>query len=198
MDIKLLEFKFNIHLYPKWLPRSHQLISMADYGSKLSHSSDEYGISNTDFLFLLNKFNISVTCDGFASSKNCRVSKFISAVPQINCLDVDFFLHSMLSTELYYLNPPVNCIYRTINKIKLYSDITCLLVCPFWRSHIFWTSLVDSHSFKWFIKDYCIFNPYYVSSSKCTMFQGFKNFPSIAFLIKTNQRNGVPLPDLNV
>ena len=54
IQLKILEFKYSLKIIPKWLPRDSSLITLADCGSKLFKSSNEFGISLNDFNFLYN------------------------------------------------------------------------------------------------------------------------------------------------
>lgn len=68
------------------------MLTLADSGSKLASSSDEYGISDSDLLFLQNSFSLTISVDAMASKPTRRAQKYIAAAPQEECLDVDFFL----------------------------------------------------------------------------------------------------------
>ncbi len=181
-------------MYPKWLPRDNYLISLADIGSKLNSSSDEYGLAHSSLSYILSEFSIKLTVDGFASAKNFRTEKFISATPQVNCHDVDFFSCSLSDKEFYYLHCPVKLINRTINKIILYPNLHCLLIIPCWPSNSFWNSIANAKSFKWFVKKAICFNPFYISFNKCNFFTGYKNFFTLALWIETSEINSFPLP----
>jgi len=194
LDIKELEFAFKISIYPKWIPRTDDLLKIADFGSRISNSTDEFGISDFDFLAVQDYFNVIVTLDAFASSLNFRVPKFISAVPQLNATGVDFFLTTLSSDEVIYFHPPIALIQRTFNKINLYEDITGLLVVPYWPSHPFWSVFVNAKNFHPCIKDFWIFNPFYITTSTTCMFNGYKNFPTIVFYIKTKDSHKVAIP----
>ena len=89
-------------LLPKWVPREHSFIKLADLGSKLFKSSDEYGISDSDYQFLQTYFNIYFSIDGFATLQNHRTQKFISYIPQRGAYDLNFFYHNMKDSEFYF------------------------------------------------------------------------------------------------
>ncbi len=194
LKIKLLEYQFNLRLYPKWVPRTDYLISLADIGSKLNSSSDEYGLAHSSLSYILSEFSIVLTVDAFASSKNFRAEKFISATPQINCHDVDFFSCFLSDQEFYYIHCPVKLINRTINKLILYPNLHCLMIVPCWPSHSFWNCIANSKSFKSFVKKAICFNPFYISFNKCKFFTGYKNFYTLALWIETSENNSFPLP----
>ena len=194
MDIKRFEFEFKLVLYPKWLSRTNDIIKVADFGSKLSNSSEEYGVSDFDFQSIQSHFNLFVTIDAFATASNCKVKDFYSAIPQVGAKDVDFFMTTLSCAEVYYVHCPVSLIQRTLNKILLYNDICVIMLLPVWPSHPFWKAFINLNFFQWFVKDFWIFNPFFVTNSKKCIFSGYKNFPTLALLIKTNEYNCIPLP----
>jgi hypothetical protein len=195
IELKLKEFQFGIKIIPKWLPRDSSLISLADCGSKLFKSSNEFGISPQDFSFVQNHFSLKFTVDGFSTSRNNKVDKFISPFPQLNCFDIDFFTHTLSPTEVYYLHPPIALIARTINKLKIYDDITAVLVVPIWTTHPFWPSILEGSFFASFIQDFLIWDPFYIASSTENLFNGHKAFKTVALLIHTGNKFSVPLPE---
>lgn len=192
--IKQLEYEHKLVIYPKWLPRSSDLLKVADYGSRMSSSSEEYGISDYDLQSVQSHFNLRISLDGFASASNHRTPRFISAVPQIGAIEVDFFLSTLSSDDIIYVHPPVSLIQRTLNKILLYDNLSIIMLIPVWPSHPFWKSFVKVNKFQWFVKDFWIFNPFYVSSSPKCMFSGYKNFPTLVLYIKTNENHSLPIP----
>ncbi len=194
ISIKELEYKHNLSIYPKWMSRSSDLLKTADYGSRMSNSSEEYGVSEYDLQSIQSRFNLSISLDAFASTSNHRAPRFISAIPQVGAIEVDFFLATLSSEDVIYAHPPVSLIQRTLNKILMYDNLCIILLIPFWPSHPFWKSFVNVNVFQWFIKDFWIFNPFYVSSSPKCMFSGYKNFPTLALHIKTNENHSLPIP----
>lgn len=197
LDIKCLEYEFDIKIYPKWTPREDVHLQLADTGSKMNISKEEYGVSHEDFINIQEVLGMRCTIDGFASSKSRRTYKFISICPQIESMDVDFFMHNMSSAEIYYCHPPVNCIKRVLSKLIQYTNVRILLVVPIWPSYSYWNSLIDTGYFNWFIKDYFIFRPWFVSFSERGMFRGYKPFPMLALNIATAETNQLKLPDFS-
>jgi hypothetical protein len=194
ISIKDAEYEAGVVILPKWVPRTDQNIVIADLGSKLHTSSDEYGIDHFSFLFLQERFHLTFTVDGFASKFNKRTSIFFSLIPQTGSQGVNFFFHNLKINEVYFLHPPTSLLRRLFNKIIMYQDVTCVVVCPVWFSHNFWSFIIQQGFFIPCIKDYVIFDPIYCPFSNFTMFKGKKSFKTIAFLIKTKEFNRIPSP----
>ena len=195
LQIKEKEYALGLLLYVKWMHRETDPIRLADLGSKLNSSSDEYGIDHDHFNFLQQYFKVIFEIDAFASYRNRRCSRFISKIPQNEAFDVDFFLCNLNVKLLFYIHPPTHLIRKVISKILLYSDFHGVLIVPIWRSSAFWSCLIDKSFFSWFIQDFVIFNPTYVSFSKDTIFKGQKKFKTLAILINTSTRSRILLPE---
>ena len=194
IQLKILEFKYSLKIIPKWLPRDSSLITLADCGSKLFKSSNEFGISLNDFNFLQDHFSIKFTIDCFATSKNNKVEKFISPFPQLNCYDIDFFTCSLTSSEYYFIHPPISVLSRVFNKLRLYDDITAVVVLPVWPTYPFWNSIIKGSCFTPFIKDFLLWDPFYIASTPKNFFNGHKPFKTLALLIHTGKEYAIPLP----
>jgi hypothetical protein len=174
------------------MPREHTLLKLADEGSKLFKSSNEYGISDKDFKFIEQFFNIHFEVDAFATAMNNRTDKFISYIPQLGAYDLNFFMHEMKSNILYYCHPPVSMITRCIKKILLYDNVQAVVICPLWKSNSFFTFFHKAGIFSSYIKGVLRFNPFFISSNNNTTFKGHKNFDSIALYIDTSTVNSIP------
>ena len=195
LQIKEQEYNFGILLYVKWMHRESDPIRLADLGSKLNSSSDEYGIDHDHFLFLQQYFNVIFEIDAFASHRNRRCVRFISKIPQNEAFDIDFFICDLNVQLFFYIHPPTHLIRKVISKILLYSDFHGVLIIPAWIAHSFWSCIIDSNYFSWFIQDFVLINPTYVSFCKNTIFKGQKNFKTLAVLVNTSIRSRVLLPD---
>jgi hypothetical protein len=190
--IKEFEFKNNFVLVPKWVSRDNELLQLADAGSKLYKSSNEYGISTFDFNFIEEFFDVKFTIDGFAIDKNKRTKLFISYLPQIGALDLNFFHHELLSQHVYYLHPPVSLITRCIKKVLLYPNVRAVIIIPLWKSHSFFTFIHKAGFFKSYIRGVLRFKPLFVAFSPTTKFKGYMNFDNLALAIDTSTENAIP------
>ncbi len=194
LKIKEQEYELGLFLYVKWMHRESDPIRLADLGSKLNSSSDEYGIDHDHFLFLQQHFNLFFDIDAFASSRNKRCSRFISKIPQNEAFDVDFFLCDLNVDLFFYVHPPTHLIRKVISKILLYPKFRGVLIVPVWRACAFWSCLIENEFFSWFIQDFVIINPTYVSFCKNTIFKGQKNFLTLAILVNTSIKSRILLP----
>ena len=92
--IELLEKELNVVIYPIWSPRTDKNIVLADVGSKLLYSSDGWSTDDITFDDILSYFDIKVSMNGFSTLTNRKLQSFISKIPQLGCLTVNFFTHS--------------------------------------------------------------------------------------------------------
>jgi hypothetical protein len=168
--IKKAEFKAGVTILPKWVRRDDINLKIADIGSKLCSSSDEYGLSHHDFCTVQERFGLVFTVDCFASKMNRRTETYFSIVPQLESAGMDFFLQNLKSNEIYFIHPPTSVLRKVFNKLVLYQDITCVVILPCWASHSFWSYLIQQGYFQPFVKDFLLFDPLYVPFSKSTMF----------------------------
>lgn len=194
LEIKKKEYKYGLVIKAKWVTRNDENIRVADLGSKLHLSADDYGLSHKDFLHIQEVFDSKTTIDAMATARSKRCEKFISIIPQKGAIDTDFFTHECLKGEVYYWHPPVKIIIKLLNKIKLLSNVKGLLVLPFWESGLFWVYLTKNGIFEWFIKSYYIFSPLYIPFSKNCAHQGYKNFKTIILQIDTSEKNNIKSP----
>ena len=194
--IKKAELRAQVIIIPKWVSRLDPNLVIADIGSKLVSSSDEFGLSHEFYKLIEDKFQISFTVDAFAAYNNRRTDRFFSCIPQREAEGVNFFLQNLKSSEIYYLHPPPSMLRKVFNKIIMYKDITCVVVLPCWASHNFWSFLVCQGFFQSFVKDYLLFDPVYRPFSRTTMFRGKMNFYTLALLIVTGEQNKIPCPDI--
>ena len=195
IDIKIEEYRFGITLYPKWVSRDDGPLKLADAGSRLSASTDEYGVSHGDFMLVQSFFQLVVTVDAMAAFNNRKTQVYFSVAPQVESSGLNFFYQELLSNEVYYIHPPVNCISKVIQRIVQYPDITCILVIPVWISHPYWTTFADAGFFKSFVKNVFVHNPLYLSKNNNSMFSGYKTFPTFFLHIATKEHNQILIPE---
>ena len=191
LKIKIMEFELGLKIKPKWLSRETGLIRQADLGSKIHLNSDQYGLCDADFNLIQKFAKKKFSIDGFSSSLAKRCLKFICPCPQEGCLDVDFFTHKMLSDEMYFIHPPPKYLIRVVNKILCYANVRGCIILPIWKSHSFWNYFVKIDRLNWFIKDFKVFSPFYVSYTPKTMFQGYKKFRTLAVIFDTATKNNL-------
>ena len=101
IDIKLAERSMGIEIEPIWLPRESQQIDMADIGSKLSISTDEWSIDRKTYNTATNYLGLRPTVDAMATDRNKMCSKFFSAIPQQGSSGINFFAQKLSPREIY-------------------------------------------------------------------------------------------------
>ena len=182
--IKEKEHEWDVKIFPLWVRRTNQNLMVADNGSK-PVDKDEWQVSLEDYNMCMKKMGVSPTVDGMAVKSNARCDVFFSRLPELDSAGVDFFWQPLLSTEIYFLCPPIKLIQRVINKVLAAKGITVVLLIPHWRSHPFYTALRDKQAFKSCIVKHFTFNALFESSVPQCMFMGRKAFNMICLLIKT-------------
>ena len=186
LDIKDCELAFNINITPYWLSRNSSLIHTADFGSKYDRSKHEWGIDHQSYIKISEILQIYPTIDALASDQFSKCSLFFSKIPTHKAMATDFFMQKLSTEHCYFLCPSIELISSSLDKILSYSGITCLYTIPYWRSAVFWPQFTKLGAFKSFIKQYTIYQPKFISSSKECLFHESKNFSMIAFKIITD------------
>ena len=159
LKVKLLEKRLGLKISPIWVPRTDSNIVLADIGSKLDKSSDEWSIDSNSFDAILNFFEISVTLDGFATNENRKCQKFFSKIPQSFCDGIHFFAQILVSSEIYWLCPPPALVSNVIDHFLSFNEVTGVLICPVWKGSDYFVKLVENLRFAPFVANYYLFSP---------------------------------------
>ena len=85
LDIKKLEFEWDIHILPCWSPREDLNLAAADRGSKLMSSTEEYGLVHNQLIDIQDKFKVKIQLDAFASNISKRCVHYFAAFPLVKC-----------------------------------------------------------------------------------------------------------------
>jgi hypothetical protein len=93
--IKMLERDLHIFIHPVWTPRLHPRLLLADAGSRLAHSTDEWSIDRSVLASLFVRFGFFPDLDCFATPSNTICPRFFSLVPQPGCEAVNLFAHTV-------------------------------------------------------------------------------------------------------
>lgn len=172
LKIKTIERMLDIIIHPVWTPRSHVDIKVADRGSKLHMSSDEFCIDKSSLESVCSILDIFPTVDCMASSKNFRFANFFSVIPQNGSAGVNFYAQSLNSHSVYYCCPPVGEIVTVLRKFFSEKSFRLLFIIPFWPSAIFWPFLLNGSVFKEEIIQAVVFKPLISSfTDKPTIFE---------------------------
>ena len=145
IKIKKLEAELNIRVSPIWKPREFELIRMADEGSKMYKSTDEWSIDKRSFKQIQTNLRVTVTVDGFATRENRQVEKFFSRYPQIGTSGLNFFSMELSDQEVYWLCPPVKEVVQVIHRIREdKKKLRAIVSFPNWKGADFWPKLLSS------------------------------------------------------
>ncbi len=169
---------------PLWSKRSDKNISIADMGSK-PQVGDEWGLSVQDFQYVTSALDICPTIDAFASSTNTKCPRFFERLPSNHSIAVNFFFQPLLSSEIYYLCPPIKDISNVWFAILNEPKITCLMVVPHWQSHNFYALFRDKDNFCSVIKRHLIFKAQFAEPQHSTIFNKYASFNMLALVIQT-------------
>jgi hypothetical protein len=128
-----------IRILPIWKPRTVTDIALAELGSKMHKSTDDWGINMALFKKIQRYVGEKVTIDGFATSANNRVPRFFAKYPQIGMLGIDFFAQKLISGEVYWLCPPVKMVAKCIKHVlEANESVLAYIAFPEWKSQSYW------------------------------------------------------------
>ena len=139
LEIKQWETKLNVLIIPIWKPRTTRSLELADLGSKMYKSTDEWSIDRKTFLKIQWYFRMEVTIDAFATSANAQVDRFYSIYPQVGSEGLDFFAQDLSDKEVYWICPPVKLVLKTIMHIlQAKQRVVAYISFPEWKSSQCW------------------------------------------------------------
>ncbi len=92
--IKCKELDFGTQVVPVWTPRLHPHLLLADAGSRLSSSMDQWSVHRTDLAGIFTFFHFSPDTDCYAASHNAISPHFFSKVLQTGSAGIDFLTQS--------------------------------------------------------------------------------------------------------
>jgi hypothetical protein len=148
LRIKYLELREHVEVVPVWQTQDRQVIQETDNRSKLTVSTDEWGVDREQLHQVFHSFSLWPTVDAFASSDNAVCGRFFAKWPQVGDMTVNFFAQSLNKTEIYFCCPPVKDIGHTIRRLQRFPGITAILVLPAWSGHPFWSLLRRGTEFR--------------------------------------------------
>ncbi len=143
-----------IDVTPVWQPADENIIQEADRRSKLTTSTDEWGVDRACLHKIFRDFECQPTIDAFASSENSVCGKFFSKWPQSGATGVNFFAQELDKEEIYFCCPPVKDIGHTIRRLQRHERVTAVLVLPAWPGHMYWGMLRTGTGFVSEVKRY--------------------------------------------
>lgn len=184
LNVKMLERLVDIKIHPVWTPRSHIDIKMADRGSKLHLSTDEFSIDAKDLQMALDFLDAKPTVDCMASSSNFKFDIYYSLIPQNGSSGVNFYAQHLNPLLCYYVCPPVKDIVPVIRKFCACAQFDVVLIVPVWPSAVFWSFLQNGSSFRHEIVKVFYFKPKITArTEKLTIFEK-GNFDFVAVRMK--------------
>jgi hypothetical protein len=137
-----------------WQPADEHIIQEADRRSKLTTSTDEWGVDRACLHKIFRDFECQPTIDAFASSENSICGKFFSKWPQSGATGVNFFAQELDNEEIYFCCPQVKDIGHTIRRLQRHEGVTAVLVLPAWPGHMYWGMLRTGTGFVPEVKQY--------------------------------------------
>lgn len=113
----------------------------ADYESRHVDERLEWAVNSSIFDKLCARFG-RPEIDLFASRLNAKLPRFVSWRPEPGATNVNAF--SISWSDLYaYLFPPFSLITRCVQKLKLESTCTALLILPLWATQPWFGQVMD-------------------------------------------------------
>ncbi len=190
LSISILSFLIlsvfsDVRIFCFWSERSDANLSIADMGSKKSHT-DEWSLDNASYSKVISTFGLVPSLDTFASPDNAKCDRFYSKLPETNTSGVNFFNQTLDPSDILYVCPPVNCISRAWRTITRIPGLTSIVVVPYWRSHAFFADFLEKDQFKSCVKSHFIFDASFTSKSDSCLFNGSTKFATLAMLVITD------------
>ena len=187
IDIKLAERSMGIEIEPIWLPRETQQINMADIGSKLAISTDEWSIDRKTYNTATKYIGLRPTIDAMATDANKMCEKFFSTIPQYGSKGINFFAQKLSPREVYWICPPPRSAAKVFNHLLAQEDdIKAYLGVPEWKHSNYWTMIMEGDNFHRCIRNVFYARPsYQPNNDSDTMFKGKKAFRFMIMLIST-------------
>jgi len=185
-DIKCQERKLDIQIIPVWTPRSHARIVLADMGSKMHTSTDEWCVDRDKLAEIFVQLQFVPEVDCCAARSNAVCEKFFSKIPQVGTSGVNFLSQKLESGVNYFCCPPVKMIGRVVCHLLESENISSVLIVPRWTSCVFWPAITENRSFQKAVKKTVIFRTkFFMSNNVQSLFSRCRSMEMAAFLIHT-------------
>ena len=174
-----------IEIEPIWLPRESQQIDMADIGSKLMVSTDEWSIDRKTYNSATKYLGLRPTTDAMATDRNKMCDKFFSALPQLGSSGINFFAQKLSPNEIYWICPPPKVAARVFKHLLAQEDdIRAYMGVPEWKHANYWPMIIHGDSFhKNIIKVFYARPTFQSDNESDTMFRGRKSFRFLIMLV---------------
>ncbi|KAK0410406.1 hypothetical protein QR680_005112 [Steinernema hermaphroditum] len=134
-------------LEPIWVPRDQNVL--ADEASRLL-DKDDWGIREEIFAFCTERWGLP-SLDAFANSKNAKCPRFLARYADIGAEGVDAFASSWTG-EFVWAVPPPRIIADVVSHMA-HHRAQGILGIPYWPSNLFFPSVWDGQSWRWFVQD---------------------------------------------
>ena len=185
-DIKLAERSLDVQIVPVWTPRTHSRLILADLGSKIHTSTDEWCIDRDRLAEVFLELDFQPEVDCCATRYNAVCGKFFSKIPQVGTAGVNFLSQNLQEGIQYYCCPPVKMIGRATCHLLEKKNIVSVLIVPKWVSTAFWSALTDSEKFRKAVRKEISFRTtFFMSNGAVSLFTKCKSMEMSAFLLKS-------------
>ena len=130
-----------VQIKVNWVPTTEML---ADPISRWDYDRGDYTLNHQIFHMAMEHFSevVRPTVDMFASPGNAKLRKFVTRYPHFQALKVDALSCYLGDLREVYANPPWKVITPWLKRLQENKHLTCLFVCPYWVSAIFWPLLI--------------------------------------------------------
>ncbi len=183
-DIKWAERRLDVQVVPVWTPRTQSRIVLADLGSKMHTSTDEWCIDRSQLAEIFMQLGVQPEVDCCATRSNAVCKSFFSKIPQLGTSGVNFLSQNLQEGIQYYCCPPVKMIGRAVWHLLEKENIVSVLIIPRWVSSPFWAALMNSDRFKEAVQKEIRFRAtFFMSNGVVSLFSKCKNMEMTAFLL---------------
>lgn len=137
----------HIHLEVNWVKSSEML---ADKLSRWVHDSGDYMLHPPllhQALRIFQSKGFTPTVDMFASPGNAQFPQFVARWPHHQAIGCNALELNLLDDKFshIYANPPWTIILPWLQRLRIYPEIICLTVVPYWAGTLWWPLLTRLH-----------------------------------------------------
>jgi hypothetical protein len=131
--------KRNIWLTLYYIPGVENVT--ADRLSRLKSTDMEWSVTDSIFIKIMKKFNVSCEIDLFASEDNTKLPKYASFTPDSRAFAVNAFSLNWNNFKYVYVFPPFSLIAAVLQKIDR-EEATAVLIAPLFTTQVWFPRLL--------------------------------------------------------
>ena len=123
---KLLSFRLGLSIFTIWTPRTHPRIEICDYYSKSRVSTDEWGLEDIAYNFIIQELKVTPNYDAFGHQLSHRCVNYSTIEPLSPSEHCNFFSHTMKPEFVYFVCPPLRLVVHAFKKFISMVGVTSI------------------------------------------------------------------------